>query len=267
MEFKIFHFKITLKAFGIKEGFLLQNENHWSEVSPLPSRSRETLSEALQQLKAVQNGYQGPLFPSVEFGLFGLSSPKITDAPVCLYLNGTVQDILKHTKKNHGCKTAKLKVGHLDVPAAVFLANLLKNEFRLRLDIVGKWSQEQTTRFLSNFAPEDFEFIEDPGYDISPFLIASDGQTLGSIVVWKPMIKGMPQKKSAVILSSSYESGVGIHQIASLAKACEIPSHNLGIGTVVHVQEDPLTDPPFIREGKIHFPSEFHIKKERVTPC
>jgi len=267
MEFKIFHFKINIESFGTKEGFLLQNENTWSEVSPLPGRNQESLQQVLQQLKAVQNGYQGPLFPSVEFGLFGLSAPKIIDAPVCLYLNGTVQDILKHAKTNHGCKTAKLKVGHLDVPAAVFLANILKNEFRLRLDIVGKWSKEQTLQFLANFDPDDFEFIEDPGHDISPFPIASDGQALGTIFVWKPMVKGVPEKKSAVILSSSYECGVGIHQIAALAQAREIPSHPLGIGTVLYIQEDLLKDPPFIRDGKIHFPVEFHIKQERVTLC
>ncbi len=267
MDFKIFHFKITQAIFGMKEGFLLQGEKNWSEVSPLPGRSRETLSQVLEQLKAAQNGYQGPLFPSVEFGIFGLSAPKISEAPVCLFLNGTVQDISKQAKTNHGCSTAKLKIGHLDVSAAVFLARTLKEDFRLRIDIGGKWSKEQIETFLSHFAPEDFEFIEDPGHDISPFPMASDDQALGPTVVWKPMVRGLPEKKTAVILSSSYESGIGIHQIASLAKAWEIPSHPLGIGTAVHLQEDLLEDPPFIREGKIHFPTEFHIKQERVTPC
>lgn len=267
MDFEIYHFKIIQDIFGVKEGFLLHNEKTWSEVSPLPGRSRESLSEVFKQLKAVQNGYQGPLFPSVEFGLFGLTAPKISEAPVCLFLNGTIQDILKHTKKSHGCTTAKLKLGHLDVSAAVFLAKALKQDFRLRLDIGGKWSKEQITEFLSHFVPEDFEFIEDPGYDISPFLMASDDQAFGSTVVWKPMVKGLPGKKTPVILSSSYESSIGTHQIAALAHALEIPAHPLGIGTAVHLQEDLLEDPLFICDGKIHFPAEFHIKQERVTPC
>ncbi len=227
MKFKIYHFKIIQAIFGIKEGFLLQSEKNWSEVSPLPGRSRETLSQALEQLKAVQNGYQGPLFPSVEFGLFGLTAPRISEAPVCLFLNGTVQDILKHAQQNHGCKAAKLKLGHLDVTAAVFLARTLKQDFRLRLDIGGNWSKEQISTFLSHFAPEDFEFIEDPGHDVSPFPMASDDHCLGSTLVWKPMVKGLPEKKTPVILSSSYESGIGIHQIATLAQALEIPAHPL----------------------------------------
>jgi O-succinylbenzoate synthase len=97
--------------------------------------------------------------------------------------------------------------------------------------------------------------------------MASDDQSLGSTVVWKPMVKGLPEKKSTVVLSSSYESSIGIHQIAALAEKLEIPSHPLGIGTAIHIQEDLLEDPPFISDGKIHFPSEFRIKKERVTPC
>ncbi|HEY5235510.1 MAG TPA: hypothetical protein VIJ14_04980 [Rhabdochlamydiaceae bacterium] len=267
MKFKIYHFKIIQEIFGMKEGFLLQSEKNWSEVSPLPGRNRESLTQVLEQLKAVQNGYQGPLFPSVEFGLFGLTAPKISEAPVCLFLNGTVQDILKQAKKNHGCKAAKLKLGHLDLASALFLVKILKQDFCLRLDIGGKWSKEQITAFLSHFAPEDFEFIEDPGHDVSPFPMASDDHFFGSTVVWKPMVKGLPREKTPVILSSSYESGIGIHQIAALAQALEIPAHPLGIGTAVHLQEDLLEDPPFIREGKIHFPAEFHIKQERVTPC
>ncbi len=267
MQFKIYHFQIIQEIFGQKEGFLLQSENNWSEVSPLPGRSRETLSQVLEQLKAVQDGYQGPLFPSVEFGLFGLTAPKISEAPVCLFLNGTVQDILKQAKKNHGCEVAKLKLGHLDISAAVFLARTLKQDFRLRLDIGGKWSKQQIAGFLSHFAPEDFDFIEDPGHDVSPFPMASDDHFLGSTVVWKPMVKGLPGKKTPVILSSSYESGIGIHQIASIAQALEIPTHPLGIGTAVHLQEDLLKDPLFICDGKIHFPAEFQIKQERVTSC
>ncbi|HUD02123.1 MAG TPA: hypothetical protein VMR37_07330 [Rhabdochlamydiaceae bacterium] len=267
MEFKIFHFRIYQEIFGPKEGFLLQSEKTWSEVSPLPGRSRESLTQVLEQLKAVQKGCQGPLLPSVEFGLFGLTAPKIPHAPVCLFLRGAVPDILKQAKKNHGCTTAKVKLGPFDLQTALFLVKILKQDFRLRLDLGGEWPLEKTLTFISHFSPQDFEFIEDPGHDISPFPMASDDRPLGSTIVWKPMVRGMPEKKAPVILSSSYESGIGIHQIASLAQMLEIPSHPLGIGTAVHLQEDLLEDPPFIREGKIHFPSEFRVKKEMVTPC
>ncbi len=267
MDFKIFHFKIFQEVFGLKEGFLLQGVDTWSEVSPLPGRNPESLDQVLAQLKAVQKGYEGPLFPSVEFGLFGLSAPKILQAPVCLFLMGSIPDILKRAKKNHGCRTAKIKLGSFDLPEAVFLVKTLKDDFRLRLDIGAKWSREKIDSFISHFDAEDFEFIEDPGYDISPFPMASDDASIGLTQVWKPMVRGLPEKKAPIILSSSYESGIGIHQIASLAHTLDIPSHPLGIGTVLHLQEDLLKDPPFIRDGKIHFPSEFEIKKEMVTPC
>lgn len=267
MDVKIYHFKIYQEAFGVKEGFLLQQEDRWSEVSPLPGRSKETLDEALQQLRAIQQGYQGPLLPSVAFGLFGLAAPKVAQAPVCLFLMGTPQEILKKAEQNCGCKTAKIKLGSFDLETALSLVKTLKKDFRLRIDIGGRWSPQQVVSFCSHFEPQDFEFIEDPGYDVSPFLMASDEKSWGSTVVWKPMVKGIPQRQAAVILSSSYESGIGLHQIASLAKAMEIPIHPLGIGTFMNLQSDLLEDPLIIREGQVHFPSEFRLKKEMLTLC
>jgi len=267
MDFKIYHFNIYQEAFGPKEGFLLQNDNTWSEVSPLRGRSSETLDEALQQLKAVQLGYRGPLLPSVAFGLFGLTAPKLAEAPVCLFLMGEPQEILRRARDNHGCRTAKVKLGSFDLPTAVSLVTTLKQDFHLRIDIGGLWSREKLTTFCSHFDPKDFEFIEDPGHDIFPFKMASDGAEIGSVRVWKPMVRGLPIEQAPVILSSSYESSIGIHQIAALAQALKIPPHPMGIGTFTNLQADLLHEPLTIRDGKIHFPIEFHLKKEMLTLC
>ncbi|MBS0648334.1 MAG: hypothetical protein JSS10_03805 [Verrucomicrobia bacterium] len=267
MDFKIYHFKIYQEAFGPKEGLLLQQENRWSEVSPLPGRSKETLDQALQQLRAIQQGYQGPLLPSVAFGLFGLTAPRVTQAPVCLFLMGTPPEILKKAEQNCGCKTAKIKLGSFDLETAISLVKTLKPHLRLRVDIGGRWSPQQVMSFCSHFEPKDFEFIEDPGQDVSPFAMASDEESWGSTVVWKPMVKGIPKKQTPVILSSSYESGIGLHQIASLAKAMEIPAHPLGIGTFMNLQADLLEDPLVIRAGQAHFPAELRLKKEMLTLC
>lgn len=262
----IFHFKLYQESFGPKEGFLLHQDGAWSEVSPLPGRSRETLDKILQQLKALEKGYTGLLFPSVEFGLFGLTAPKISKAPVCLFLMGSPQDILIRAKKNCGCTTAKIKLDSFDLSTAVFLVKLLKQDFRLRIDLGESWDLEKTLSFCSYFHPKDFDFIEDPGHDASPFQMASDNADLGSTIVWKPMVRGLPEKGAPVILSSSYESGVGLHHIAALAEVWEIPSHPLGIGTFTHLREDLLQDPLEIRDGYVHFP-ELRIRKELVTAC
>lgn len=245
---------------------MLQGDKRWSEVSPLPGRSMETLDQVLVQLKAVQNGYLGPLYPSVEFGLFGLDAPRVESTPFCLFLNGSVQEILKNAKKNHGCTTAKLKLKGFDLTTALFLVKILKSHFRLRIDFESRWDQKKIEDFLSHFTPTDFEFIEDPGYPIFPFPMASDDKSIGATTVWKPMVRGLPEKKAAVILSSSYESSMGIHQIAALAKSWEIPAHPLGIGTVFHLQDDIAVDRPYFQDGKIYFP-QLCPKKERLTPC
>ncbi len=262
----IFHFKLYQEAFGPKEGFLLHENGAWSEVSPLPGRNPETPDQVLLQLKSLKQGYAGPLFPSVTFGLFGLTAPKISKAPFCLFLMGNPQEILRQAKKNFGCTTAKVKLSAFDLSTAVFLVKILKQDFRLRVDIGHNWTSENVLSFCSHFDPKDFDFIEDPGHDVSPFHMASDDAGLGSTIVWKPMVRGLPPKKSPVILSSSYESGIGLHHIAALATVLEIPSHPLGIGTFTHLHEDLLEDPLEIKDGHVFFP-EFRIKKEMVTPC
>ncbi len=266
--FKIYRFCLNVRGYGPKEGLLLESPHGaWAEVSPLPSRNRETLLDALAQLKAVQKGYTRPLFPSVACGLFGLTAPRILQAPVCLFLMGTLQDIQTLANQDFGCKTAKVKISPFDLPTAVNLIKTLKNRFRLRIDIGAKWTKEKTFAFLSHFSPEDFDFIEDPGYDISPFPMASDDQPLGKTIVWKPMVRGLPPPQTPVILSSTYESSIGLHQIAALSQALQIPSHPLGIGTFLNLEEDLLEEPLTLQHGLLHFPKDFRINRKRLQPC
>ncbi len=258
MHFDIFSFRI-----GNKEGFLLEGENGiWSEVSPLPGRNLETHPETLAALKTKRTD-----LPSVRFGLWGLTAPRIAKAPVALFLSGTPEEILKKAKHPFGCTTAKVKMGSLDVTSAIHLAKNLKQQFRLRLDLGGTWSEKDVTTFCSHFDPSDFDYIEDPGSDISPFRMAADCHTLGDITIWKPMVRGLPEPQKKIILSSTYESGVGLHQIASLAQTFEIPSHPLGIGTYLDLHDDILIDRLYFKDGEIHFPPEFRIKRDRLTPC
>lgn len=260
MRFEIYRFRCNYPGFLIKEGFLLHStEGYWSEVSPFPGKNNETLSEALEQLKAIQQGWTGPLLPSVEFGLYSLKKMESFSVPVCLLLMGSVSQILKQAKAP-GYTTAKIKLGDFDVHTACKLTEELKETFRLRIDLQEKWSPEQTRQFCSYFVPRDFEFIEDPGCDISPYPMKTEATT-----VWKPMVRGIPPLGAKVILSSVFESGVGIRQIAALAKQQEIPFHALGIGTYNFLEKDLLEERLKIEKGYLTIPTTLSVDKSQLS--
>ena len=259
MEFEIYHFCCNYPGLLTKEGFLLHSrEGHWSEVSPFPGKNRETLQETLEQLQALQRGWQGPLSPSVEFGLYSLQKTESFSVPVCLLLMGSISQIFRQAE-TPGYTTAKIKLGDYDVKTAIKLVEELKQKFRIRVDLQEKWTPFQVRQFCAHFSPPDFEFIEDPGFDIAPFPMKTE-----STNVWKPMVRGIPQEGANVILSSTFESGVGIRQIAALAKRQKIPSHAIGIGSYLLIEKDVLEEPLKLENGHLLVPATLQVDTKRL---
>ncbi len=251
MQFEIRPFELKHKRLPTKKGVLLEQEGRISEVSPLPGRSCETLDEAIEQLHAVQKGWKGPLYPSVEFGLYGLMVPPVESIPCALFLYGTPDEVLKTNP--HGCTSAKLKVGHWSVRQALSVIQALP--FRLRLDFNLQWKPKDVEKLCSQLSPTQIEFLEDAGTVIPGFNAAYDERlSLKSLNVWKPMVRGLPSPKEQLILSSSLESSIGLHQIASLIQTHQIPSHVLGLGTILHLENDLVQNSAFLKDGRLHFP-------------
>lgn len=242
---------MKIKIYPVEDRIFVQGEEGgWGEVSPLVSRNKETLDDCLEQLKSVQDGWRGNLFPSVAFALESARHPfKSLKWPVCYLFMGTEKEIMRRRDKAKEFTHAKLKVGDFSVEEAVRIAKNLKDLFRLRLDFNGKWKAEDVRRFCSYFNPHDFEFLEDPGIAVEGFTLAADDSSLGEIPVWKPTVKGVPKANEKLILSSAWESGVGIASIAALAERLKLPPHPIGIGTYFYLQDDLLEEPLQFEEG------------------
>lgn len=248
---------------------LLEEDGKYGEVSPLPGRSQETLTDAIAQLKAVQQGYKGPLLPSVAFGLYGLKAPRVSSIPCALFLYGTPDEVLK-TAAVHTTTVAKLKVGHWSVETALAVIRLLP--FQLRLDFNFHWSENNVEHLCAHLDPSQIEFLEDAGCTIPGFTHASDEKPSPSSLavwkppspfdrtIWKPMVRGLPPPNTLLILSSSMESSIGLHQIATLLTTHQIPSHILGIGTVSHTKNDLVQNPAYFKDGHLHFPPSWLLK-------
>lgn len=231
---------------------LLEENGHYSEVSPLPGWNQESLDDALTQLKAIQNGCKGPLYPSVAFGLYGLNAPRISSVPYALFLSGTPDEVLQAAHSPHGAHLAKLKVGHWNLPTTLSVIRSIP--LKLRLDFNLLWQPSDVFKLCSHLSPEQIDFLEDPGCVVPGFSHASDTTS-----VWKPTVRGLPSHGASIILSSAMESSIGIHNVAALTLSHHIPSHILGIGTLTHINDDLVQNPATYKDGHIHFPPEWKI--------
>lgn len=182
---------------------------------------------------------------------------------------GPPEEILEQAKLRYeeGYTSAKLKVGHLDFKQAEQLIDALKNLFRLRIDVNRAWSTADSLRFFSKYPLDAFDYVEEPfqnpcGLAQFPHPLAVDESfpqdlslkqldelpTLKALI-YKPTIQGgllgcfplqewLVNRKISLVLSSSFESPLGLAHIASMAHRLSL-SAPIGIGTY-HYLTDPI---------------------------
>jgi o-succinylbenzoate synthase len=229
------------------------------------------------------------LYPSVTFGLesavLSLLSPLSSfKVPVSAFFKGTREEVLEQAKirKAEGFISAKVKIGHLPFQEALDLVYDLKDHFHLRIDVNRAWDIEQSLRFFSHFDCNSFDYVEEPfknpkDLSLFPLPFAVDEsfpenlslEDLGKLyklkaLIYKPTIQGgmggclklyewASKKGVVIVLSSSFESDVGLANIASIAQRLALQA-SLGIGTY-HYMEGYLGEEPFhFFQGAAHIP-------------
>jgi O-succinylbenzoate synthase len=212
------------------------------------------------------------LLPSVLFGLeaglLSLLSPLNTyQVPMSALLMGTPEEIIKQASLRYreGYRTAKLKVSHLTFEEAAAMIHQLKGLFRLRIDVNRAWNTDEAQRFFAQFHENDFDYVEEPfqnPHELARFThpLAIDESFPADLslkelenfptlkaLVYKPTIQGgmtncLPlhdwarKKGIELVLSSSFESDVGLEAIASMAFRLSLSSP-LGLGTYHYLNE------------------------------
>ncbi|MFA6915818.1 MAG: o-succinylbenzoate synthase [Parachlamydiales bacterium] len=205
------------------------------------------------------------LYPSVLFGLesallqlyFPIESIAAQSAAL---LMGQPEDILKHAKqrKSEGYSHAKLKVSELTFNDAANIIHQLKNTFRLRVDVNRAWKTQEAIEFFEQFPTDTFDYVEEPfqnSDDLSLFdhPLALDESYHGldldrfanlptlKALIYKPTVQGgllnclsilswARQFQVDLVLSSSFESTIGLDHIRSMAQRLSLTSP-VGIGT------------------------------------
>ncbi len=242
----------------------------WGEVAPLPGWSKETLEEARAELEKykwvtqLKDLRELELLPSVRFGLESALLPLLPPGtvPLSALFMGTPQEILAQAKKREaeGYYSAKLKVGTLSFEGAHEVISQLASRFSLRIDVNRAWNTEDSLEFFSKYPKDLFDYVEEPfknPKDLSRFthplavdesfpsdLSLNDLERLEPLkaLIYKPTMQGglkgaLPlqawcqRRGIQLVLSSSFESAVGLDHIAALARRLSPDPSPVGIGT------------------------------------
>lgn len=202
------------------------------------------------------------LLPSVLFGLesalLTLLSPLPPFTTNCsALLRGTPEEILRQADLRQET-SAKLKVSNLTFDEAASLIWRLKDRFHLRIDVNRAWKTADALAFFANFPLDTFDYVEEPfqnPHDLHLFthplavdesfphdLSLADLEKLPTLkaLVYKPTVQGgmlncLPlcawsaKRGIQIVLSSSFESAVGLHHIAGLARRLSLTAP-VGLG-------------------------------------
>lgn len=219
------------------------------------------------------------LYPSVFFGvesaLLDLLDPlPESELPSSYgFLLGSPQEILDQTSilEKEGFYHVKVKLGHLIPEIAHQIIQKIGNKFRLRIDLNRKWSFEETSQFCAQYPPDFFEYIEEPvskfqDLEHFSFPFALD-ETLRQNVNFSSILQSkylkafiikptltypiypllnlaasQVNKKLEIVLTSSFESIVGISQIRNLIQRLNLPKTYHGLDTLRYFesQNEPL---------------------------
>lgn len=261
-----------------RKGVLLRCDttDNWSEISPLPGYSKETLEDVL----AAVFDRDFDRYPSVAFGIDMLLADITPQSmPCATLLMGPPTHITNPLMK------IKMK-GHSFEQALQFLPPLIDQGYQLRLDFNQSWTLEDALKLSHAFDPNTFEYFEEPTKELAKFCekttqpVAVDESLLQSVNIWdlpniativlKPTLFGSvgdclklaqtaKQTGKQIVLSSSYETGVGLTNLIKLAHLLPKPIAPLGIGT--YQLPDVLQTPLYFSDGMCH-PSPLIINSQ-----
>ncbi len=235
-----------------------------------------------------------------------LSEQCRTTLMVNALLNGTFDDIVEqaYKAKKLGYRAVKLKVGRHPVAEEITLIakvlNILGDNITLRVDANRAWEFDDAVEFGRRMKKYPVEYIEEPLRDPSRLIqfhestglnIALDESLadtppeksekkpgviayilkptlLGGFEQTMKYIRKAHQFRISSIISSSYETSLGLSSLAHLAASIDYENLPHGLNTMNYFKNDLLTTPLKIFQGKVDLetqPSRPDIKANNLT--
>lgn len=271
---------------------LKQAVSQLAQVEPFLLKKDWTL-DSLQQLDALN------LYPSVHFALESALLSLLDPLPdftcsLCALIQGSLSDMYHSAEHaiDQGYPALKLKISNLNVKEVLTFIHAFAPVARLRLDINRRYSKQKTFDLISQLSPEQIDYIEEPLIEVEelksfPFPFALDetlrdhditaflkNPHLKALVIKPTLMRGYTAIRSLqslsvpLILSSCYESDLGLMHIASLGKRLGLLTEPCGLDTYRMIQND-LIDPPLqINQPQLYIPKTYalsHLPVQTVT--
>ncbi len=300
---KLYTYDLPLRG-GRRQGLIIEltgkdGQKSYGEVAPLPNWSRETLTEACGQLSRLPSDEE--LFPSVAFGLESAEAGLMPSTlplsfPLSSLLMGSVSEILKKAEEcaRAQISSVKVKLSGLSHADALEVVHTLKSAFSLRIDLNRAWTKARALEFFAHFKPEDFDYIEEPCEKVEdlfdfPYPLAVDESLRDSPLdlilkikhlkafIFKPTLQGgytigktlaeITKKRNLdLIFSSSFETGIGISQIALMAHRLNVPLKPLGLDTYSYLEQDVLQRRLNFSNGCLQLEEPFCVNNYELRP-
>lgn len=273
----------------------------WAECSPLPGWSKESLAEAQEQLLSLKSGalsLDSPLlYPSVRFALSSLflqnAHPfaESFSLPLCPLLQKEEE---AEALQAAGFTHLKIKIGSLSLNQTLLLLRKLTPHFNIRLDANRKWPLKKMVALLAHFPDDQFDYIEEPVdhpehlldfpyptaldeslQELSPDFL--DQLPNLKALILKPTLLGgwkrckewqqfAAPRKIDIVLSSSFESGVGTMLLAYFANQLQLHATAVGLGPYRWIEQDLLCTPLAIQQGLLTIPASMTVNQTLLTP-
>jgi O-succinylbenzoate synthase len=256
----------------------------WGDIAPLPGWSEETVATLREDSPSMIFAKQS--------ALAHLQNPlPAFSVPLCALLMGNEAELMKRAElaKKQGCTTVKIKTSKLSLEEAKRVVEALRTSFALRVDPNQQWSLEEALDLFGSFPVETWDYIEEPlsnPADLAkfPYPLAFDETLRHGVMPTVPHLKALvakptlmgdvagvmklaKEKRVDFVLSSAFESGMGIAHIASMAIRHQLPMIPMGLGTYSYLKEDLLETPLEIKNGRLYIPASQDLKPlNHLTP-
>ena len=205
----------------------------------------------------------------------------------------------------HGFRSIKLKVGNTSVDEDIEKVNTLKKiihrHARLRLDANQNWALSTAIIFGKKIGTSTIEYIEEPLYNSSQITkfftqtklpVALDenlnlytpreiGRRIRKLkgvkaIIIKPtllggfersmqFIRAAKKLKIQTVISSSFESGIGLIALANFAACVSAPHISAGLDTIKWFKEDLLADNRILKQPNLKIDNLFVHQQNNIN--